>query len=188
MRRRGLVLLLLLCISTSLLAQKVFNSQEFGFSMLEPEGWVKITDRSLDYNIRGQHGYHVISFSKNDPNTYKGLNPMVSISAGVNWRSFDETSRIMMKERALIRGEALSNFKLTRKPEIISFQNLKAIYRLEYYTLKASRKTKFNIRRKSYIVPSGKYLFYIDFIDGQENEDQTKLFEKLIESIKFDVN
>lgn len=165
-------------------AQEIFKNEKYGFSMEEPKGWIKITDKRLDYNLAGQHGYHIISFSKFDPKKSVGLNPIISVNAGVNWRPFEELGSGMMQPRNY-KNQTLSGFSPLRTPEIISIQNLKAIHRVDEYTIRGRKGGKFTVKRKSYIVPSGKYVFHIDLIDGQNLEDETKLFEKLIESIKF---
>jgi len=205
MSKTTLALTILAFFTISASAQKAwFTNSEFGFSMLEPQGWTLAEKRTLDENVKQldlskaavdrlatEHDILLFAFTKYVPNSRRGLNPKIEarvISTGLNRSlSFDEFKPAIIKALQTLRANHQSYGYLV-KPSPIDFLGGKGVYQISRYELRTKERTEYTVRSRTYAIPYKTYYFQISFVDEIGGEDCSALFDELATSIRIGNN
>jgi len=199
----ALTMIALFAFSAS--AQKAwFTNSEFGFSMLEPQGWVLAEKRVLDENVKQfdlskaaldrlatEDDILLFAFTKYIPNSRRGLNPKIEarvISTGLNRSlSFEEFKPAIVKALETLRSNHQSYSYLV-EPSAIDVLGGKGVYQISRYALRTKERTEYTVRSRTYAIPYKAYYFQISFVDEIGGEDCSTLFDELATSIRIGNN
>ncbi|MEL6639063.1 MAG: hypothetical protein AAFW73_20705 [Bacteroidota bacterium] len=193
-------LYLALATSTGLMAQEVFQNEQYGFSMTSPEGWQVQQEEDILKNLdkydfdeeqlqellaKRNGSIPLISFFKYDPKTHAGLIPTIQILVRSNPTPSFEYFEQMINQSAGDLKNVLEDFTLIESPRVVEVSGQPAIFLTGTYSLGTKRGAKLYARTRVYAVPKGAYFFQIAFIDAQEGEDCSELFDALLQSIQI---
>jgi hypothetical protein len=195
------VLILLIAVSTltSVTAQTIFKDEAYGFSIEQPKDWLvgdnkirmdnlaklKIDETALNEMIKSNKGSLLLtSFYKYDIKTTAGLIPTIQINVLNNPTTTFEQFNTVMSQSTGVFKNYFPDFKFLKELTIIEINGVKAVYFIGAYTMNTAAGVKMKVRSRTYAIPYGNYFFQVNFTDHQDKEDDTKLFEALIQTIK----
>jgi hypothetical protein len=196
----ALTLLAFFAVTTS--AQNgIFTSTEFGFSMLEPQGWTLAEKRVLDENVKqldistaamdrraAKENVLLFAFTKYVPNSRRGLNPKIEarvIATGLQRSlSFGEFQPAIIKAFQTLSGNHKS-YSYLLEPTPIEVFGGKGVYQISRFTMRTKDRTEYYVRSRTYAIPYKTYYFQISFVDEVGGEDCSALFDELVKSIKI---
>ncbi len=179
----------------------IFTSTEFGFSMLEPQGWTLTEKRVLDENVKQldlstaamdrratEDDILLFAFTKYVPNSRRGLNPKIEarvIATGLQRSlSFEEFQPAIIRAFQTLSGNHKSYYYLLEPTPIEVFGG-KGVYQISRFTMRTKDRTEYYVRSRTYAIPYKTYYFQISFVDEVGGEDCSPLFEELVKSIKI---
>lgn len=181
-----------------LFGQEKFENKQYGFSMTEPNNWIEANNSELLKNIKkfeltkeeltkfiSDHKGSVLltSYYKYDPKTHAGLIPTIQINVRVNaTRSFDEFTSLMTQSANSIK-QYFEDFSFDVEPMVVEVSGIKSIYFVSKFTMQTPNGGIMKVRSRTYAIPYGSYFFQINFTDGQDKEDNSNLYDELIETV-----
>jgi len=188
-------------IITSVNAQGATFRSEFGFSMLEPKGWVltekKVLDESLMQmelsdatfqKILSDDDILLFAYTKYVPNSRRGLNPKIEarvISNRLNRPlTLDEFRPAIIRAFQTLKGD-LPAYTYLQEPTSIDFVGASGVYQISKFKMRTKERTEFYVRSRTYAIPYKTYFFQISFVDEVGGEDCSPLFDELVKSIKI---
>lgn len=193
----GLMLIAGISINTS--AQKTFKDDVYGFSMIEPKDWliadnnlrlanlnkIELSNETRTKLINESKGQLLLtSYYKYDLKKHAGLIPTIQVNVRNNpTKTFEQFSSAMMQGANGFKNY-FTDFKFLKEPEVIEINGVKAVYFIGTYTLANSASGPMKVRSRTYAIPNGAYFFQLNFTDEQSKEDDTQLFDQLVNSIK----
>lgn len=180
-----------------------FSNREYGFSMLEPQGWTVIEKRTLDENLdnidlsgpaktrlltEDEGSVILFAFAKYVPNTKRGLNPKIEarvISNGLNRPlSFEEFAPAIRQAFLSLRSNYIGHSYLVAPTSIDVFGG-RGVYQISRFTMRTRGRAEYTVRSRTYAFPYRTYYFQISFVDEIGGEDCSALFDELARSIKI---
>lgn len=180
--------------------QEKFENKQYGFSMTEPENWIEadnkellknldkfeLTEKELTKFINDHKGSVLLtSFYKYNPKTHAGLIPTIQVNVRVNpTRNFSDFTNVMTQSANSFK-QYFEDFSFEVEPKAIEISGIKSIYFVGKFSMQTQNGGIMKVRSRTYAIPYGSYLFQLNFTDGQEKEDSSELFDKLIQSIKI---
>ena len=200
MKKLIFILLFTVFYSINVSAQKIFRDEAYGFSMDQPKDWlvgdnktlmnnlskVKMDEAALAEVIKSNKGSLLLtSFYKYDIKTTAGLIPTIQVNLRSNpTKTFEQFYSAMSQSTAAFKNY-FPDFKLLKEPTIIEINGIKAMYFIGAYTLGTAATGPMKVRSRTYVIPSANFFFQLNFTDDQNKEDDTKLFDALVQSIKI---
>lgn len=193
-----LFLVILLC--GNVYGQEVFKEENYGFSIVKPKDWILGSNKALMNNLQkmkvdekilaeliktNQGSLLLASFYKYDMKTHAGLIPTIQINVRNNPTKTFEQFNIAMKQSSSSFKNYFNDFEFIKEPNVIDINGNKAVYFIGKYTLKNQHNEPMKVRSRTYAIPYGAYFFQVNFTDEQGVEDDTKLFDFLLNSIKI---
>ena len=183
--------------------QTTFKSSEFGFSMLEPKGWVlaekkvlneslmqmELSDATLEKLLKEVDGDILLfAYTKYSPNSKPGLNPKIEarvISNGLNRSlSFDEFRPAMVRAFQTLKGD-LPAYSYIQEPAPIHVRGATGVYQISKFKMRTKERTEYHVRSRTYAIPYKTYFFQISFVDEVGGEDCSAVFDDLVKSIQI---
>ena len=183
--------------------QTTFRSSEFGFTMLEPKGWVlaekKVLDESLmqmelpdtvfEKLLHDDDGDVLLfAYTKFAPNSKPGLNPKIEarvISNRLNRSlTFDEFRPAIVRAFQTLKGD-LPAYSYIQEPTPIDFSGATGVYQISKFKMRTKERTEYHVRSRTYAIPYKTYFFQISFVDEVGGEDCSAVFDELVKSIKI---
>ncbi len=180
--------------------QKMIEIKKFEFSMKEPENWKVLekselvkslesydfTDEELAKLIKNNNGSILsLIYMKHDPNLISGLNPKIQIDIKKqNAKTFDQF-KLSLTNSAESLKKYFNDLEFIKTPQEIEVANIKSVYFVCKFSLKTQTGEELKVRSKVFAIPYKDYFFQVNFVDGQETEDNSQLFEELLKSIKI---
>lgn len=194
------LLVYLLLISNLIFSQERFENRTFGFSMDTPESWVmgdnnvlaknldllEIDDEKLQKIIEQHEGsVLLLSLYKYNPLTYKGLIPAIQIN--VREKNNDDFDKFLADiTRSAKQFEDLyEDFDFIEKPKKVKVAKTKSVCFTIKFTMKTQNGEKHRVRSTIYVIPWKHYYFQINFTDDLLGEDLSKMYTKLVKSIRI---
>ena len=179
----------------------IFRSSEFGFSMLEPKGWVLTEKKVLDESLMqmelsdatfqkmlSDDDILLFAYTKYVPNSRRGLNPKIEarvISNRLNRPlTLDEFRPAIIRAFQTLKGD-LPAYTYLQEPTSIDFVGASGVYQISKFKMRTKERTEFYVRSRTYAIPYKTYFFQISFVDEVGGEDCSPLFDELVKSIKI---
>lgn len=199
--KRILPIILLILISITLLnGQKTFENKKFGFSIQEPSNWIVTTNKELISNLEKfefsedglarllavEKGSVVLTaFSKYDAKEKVGLIPTIQIRVRTgharNFQAFKAAIIKSMENSKML----FENFEYVEEPKEVEISGIKSVLLITRFTARSKNGAELKAKSRIYAIPYKNYFFQLNFNDGQNSEDCTKLFDELVKTIKI---
>ena len=182
-------------------AQDIFKQDKYGISIKKPSDWLEadnkqllenlgkfeLDDEKLEKFIKDNNGSILLtSFYKYNPQTHAGLIPTIQINVRLNpTRNFEEFKSSMIQSANSFK-QYFSDFKFETEPKVIEVDEINSIYFVGNFTMKTQNGEPMKVRSRTYAIPKDGYFFQINFTDGADKEDNSELFDELIETVDID--
>ena len=206
MNRIARILLLTLLAVSSVIGinaqQTTFRSSEFGFTMLEPSGWVlaekkvldeslmqmELSDATLEKLLKDDGDVLLFAYTKYSPNSKSGLNPKIEgrvISNRLNRSlTFDEFRPAIVRALQTLKID-LPAYSYIQEPTPIDFNGALGVYQISKFKMRTKERTVYHVRSRTYAIPYKTYFFQISFVDEVGGDDCSAVFDDLVKSIKI---
>jgi hypothetical protein len=200
MMKKILPAILLILISTAICAQKTFENKRFGFSMREPENWLvasneelkknldkfDISDEKLEAMLKTAQGSLLLTaYYKYDPEVKEGLIPKIQVDIRSNkTRNFEHFKTSITKSAENFQ-KYFENFEFIQPPQETVVSGINSIVFICKFTMKLQDGQQLKVRARVYSIPYKNYFFQVNLTDGQVAEDNSKLFDELVKTIKI---
>ena len=180
-----------------------FRGSEFGFTMLEPRGWVlaekkvldeslmqmELSDGTLEELLRDDDGdFLLFAYTKYAPNSKPGLNPKIEarvISNRLNRSlTFDEFRPAIVRAFQTLKTD-LPAYSYIQEPTPIEFTGATGVYQISKFKMRTKERTEYHVRSRTYAIPYKTYFFQISFVDEVGGDDCSAVFDELVKSIKI---
>ncbi len=198
---KKLMSLSLFLFCAALYAQETrYENKEYGFSMDEPDGWIRADNNDLKQNlgkldldnakllkiIQDHKGsLLLLSCYKYDPMTKAGLIPAIQVNVREKRnKDFDVFKSYIVKSANSLKS-LYPDYEFIEEPQEVKVNRIKSIYFSGKFTMKTQMGETYRVRSRTYVIPHGDFYFQIVMTDGVVTEDCAKVFEELIESIKI---
>lgn len=177
------ILVLFVFLAQNLIAQEIYKSDIYDFSVEAPKGWATLNHKIITDSARRSHGQKLITYYKNTANTAEQINPTITVFVMPNkFKNIDEFNRKMTLKRF---DKNLSNYNVKHKPTLINVDEKHGAFELATYNINNQKNEYLKVKRKSYAFPTKDHIFYIQCIDERYSEENTSIFDMLIKSIKI---
>ena len=183
--------------------QTTFRSSEFGFSMLEPKGWVltekkvldeslmkmELSDATLEKLLKEDDGDVLLfAYTKYPPNSKPGLNPKIEARVISNRLdrplSFEEFRPAIVRAFQTLKAD-LPAYAYVQEPTSIDVTGATGVYQISKFKMRTKERTEYHVRSRTYAIPYKTYFFQISFVDEVGGEDCSAVFDELVKSIKI---
>jgi len=198
---KNLFLLLLTVFSlNTITGQELFENKQYQFSVEKPTDWILASNddvlKNLDkYDLSEEkleailktHKNNLLltSFYKYEIKKHAGLIPTVKINVRSNPTKQFSVFKSMIIESAKGFKTIFPDFEYLEEPKEIEVAGMKCVFFIAKYSMTAQDGTAFKIKSRTYAIPYKNYFFQINCIDGQNLEDASAEFDKLISTIKI---
>jgi len=190
--------LLFTCVT---LAQTTFTSTQYKFSMLEPANWIPADRETLDKNAhkldlsekeiddmlqKQKKAVSLMSYFKYNIKGHPGLIPAINVDVRNNPAKDFASLKKGLEGSLSVLQKTFPDAEYIHKPSETVVGGQKCIYFSIRYTVHMNDgQMVLKTKCRSYIIPYRNYLFRMNLIDGQTEEDCTTEFDDLIKSIKI---
>ncbi len=199
MKRKILLLTIVFTINFAF-AQKRYENKQLGFSIEEPNKWIEASNEEVMENLEKQVSYEKLSellknnkgsisvanFYKYKTNEHPGLIPTIKVLMRQNVTTNFTDFKSMISQSSKSFEKMFPDLEFIQEPNEILIDGIKSVYFIVKYSMKTQSGTM-KIKSRIYAVPHGKFLYQINFIDGQTEDDCTAEFDKLVKTIKIGV-
>lgn len=194
------LILLILISSAALYGQKTFENKKFGFSMREPENWLvagneelkknlenfDISDEKLEGMLKTAQGTLLLTaYYKYDTEVKEGLIPKIQIDIRPNKTKDFLHFKTSLTKSAENFKKYFEDFEFIQEPKEIVVSGIKSVFFICKFTMKLQDGQQLKVRARVYSIPYKNYFFQVNFTDGQVEEDNSKLFDELVKTIKI---
>ncbi len=194
-----LIFICLLSASIVVKAQSTFTSKFFGFSMEIPDGWVNvdtsvIPEKFEEYEFSDDQfkklmelhngSIMLLQLSKRSRENNEGVIPTIKIGARYSGTT-DIT--VLQKNLKASYDRALTpfkGFKYIVPLSVIDFKGMKILKTVFVYSLPANGK-ELPVRTFTYTFLGNGFFVQAIFVDTNEQEDESQLFDRLIKTATF---
>ncbi|KAF2519261.1 hypothetical protein E0W68_05700 [Flavobacterium salilacus subsp. salilacus] len=197
---RQFILIFLVFITTTSVAQRRFENKTFGFAMQEPMGWIwgneddlvrnleklDIDEEKLLKIIKEHEGsVLILSLYKYDPQTHKGLVPAIQINVRErNNEDYNAFKSHIIKSARSFEG-LYDDFEFIEEPTDVKISHIKSIYFVTKFTMRTENGLTHRVRSRIYVIPWKHYYFQINMTDDLMGEDCSMEFLRLIKTIQI---
>lgn len=200
--KQYLFLIILLFSSINFVfGQEKFISNQYGFSMQVPTGWIETTKSALTDNIKKfeltdealakilkeNNGSIVLAaWFKYDPKTKPGLIPTIQIRLRPKPNvGFADFKRIVIQS---LQGKSkiFEGYEIVGEPKEIQISGVSSVFVTSKFDLKGPREQVLKVRSRTYAIPRKNFFIQANFTDGYEGDDCSAEFDKLVETINID--
>lgn len=197
---KNIIIISLLLVYNICNSQTTFKNERLGFSIDHPNKWIvaeegetvqnlkehiKLDKATLKKLIDTHKGtYQVVTFFKYPINSKHGVIPTIKIVLKNNrTTSFDDFKKNIVSSYKGIK-DIFPDFSFTEQPTVKYIDGKQCVFAMCNYTLTAHNGQE-KVKIMVYAVPVNDSFYQITFMDS-EKENNSKLFEKIVESIKIE--
>lgn len=197
---KQIILISLLFIYNICTAQTTFKNERLGFSINQPNKWIvaeegetvqnleehiKLDKATLKKLIDTHKGtYQVVTFFKYPINSRHGVIPTIKIVLKNNGTASFEDFKKSIERSFSGMKDIFPDFKFIEQPTVKYIDGKQCVFAMCDYTLTAHNGQE-KVKIMVYAVPVNDSFYQITFMDS-EKEDNSKLFEKIVESIEIE--
>lgn len=190
-------LILLLSITNICFAQNIFKNEDLGFNIEQPENWIiakngqtienikkeiKLDSLTLNKLIEDNKGtIQIVAFYKYPIETTLGIIPTIKVNLRKNTTQSFEAFQKDIEESYKSIKQVFPDFKFLTDPIKVKVSGLDCVKAICTYTLKANTGEE-KVIVTVYAIPIKDKFYQITFMDS-EKEDNTELYNKLVETI-----
>ena len=195
------IITLILISATLVFGQAVFTNKKIGFSMQEPKNWFVITNEQLKENLQNfeipekvlaesaktsKTTVLLTAYVKYESRKNSELNPKIQIDIRPNpTKDFQKFESSVIRNAEVV-GKAFENFEFIQKPSETVVSGIKSMFFIGKFSIKTQGNGReLKVRVRVYAIPYKNYFFQVNFVDGQIEEDNSKLFDELLKTIKI---
>lgn len=193
--------ILLILTSTILVCgQKTFENKKFGFSMQEPKGWIVTTNDELRKNLEkfdltedklaeiiknSKTSIMLAAYYKYEPSSKTGIIPKIQVDVRPNPTKDFQHFKTSLTQFTTNLKKYFTDYELIQEPQEVVVSGVKSVAFVGKFTMKAQSGQQLKVRARVYAIPYKSYFFQVNFVDGQVEEDNSKLFDGLVKTIKI---
>jgi len=197
---KNIIIFLLLFVYNLCSAQTTFKDERLGFSIQQPKKWIvagegetvqnlkehiKLDKATLKKLIDIHKGtYQVVTFFKYPINSRHGVIPTIKIVLKNNGTASFEDFKKSIERSFLGMKDIFPDFKFIEQPTVKYIDGKKCVFAMCDYTLTAHNGQE-KVKIMVYAVPVNDSFYQITFMDS-EKEDNSKLFEEILKSIRIE--
>lgn len=191
----------LFLFSTSMLwGQQTFENKKIGFAMQEPKGWIVASNEELKKNIElldlseelleqaaktGKSTILLTAYYKYKASKTKGVNPKIQVDIRPkNTKDFQQF-KFSITQSAESLKKYFENYEFIEEPNEIEISGIKSIGFVGKFTMKTQNGQELKVRARIYAIPYKSYFFQVNLVDDELGEDNSKLFDELVKTIKI---
>jgi hypothetical protein len=199
--KKILPLILLILISAAVICgQKTFENKKFGFSMHEPENWMVANSEEIKKNLENfdiseekleemwktaKGSILLTAYYKYDPEKKAGLIPKIQIDIRPNpTKNFQHFKTSITKSVENFK-KYFEAYEFIQEPKEIVVSGINSVFSISKFTIKSMDGQEIKVRARVYAIPYKNYFFQVNLVDGQVEEDNSKLFDELVKTIKI---
>jgi hypothetical protein len=199
--KKILPVILLILISTNVICgQKTFENKKFGFSMREPENWIAANSEEIKKNLEkiemsdekfaemlktGKSAILLTAYYKYDVKKKEGLIPKVQVDISPNKTKDFQQFKSSITKSAESFKKYFEDHEFIQEPKEIVISGINSVYFIGKFTIKTQYGQEMKVRSRVYAIPYKNYFFQVNLVDGQVEEDNSKLFDELIKTVKI---
>jgi hypothetical protein len=198
--------LLILFVSISILLSGCANQEEKeqnaknSFYMDKPGNWYSQTDSmiydnlskfelsnaELDEMLKTHKGsVPLVIYTKYKPDEHAGMIPTIQVNLrSATTNDFKQFKATLIQSAKQFKN-ILNNFEYIDEPQEIDIAGIKSIYFKSKFDMPLKNGEAIKVRSWTYAIPKDSYFYQINFSDAFEEDDNSELFNRLIQSIKI---
>ncbi|MFY8180571.1 MAG: hypothetical protein ACOVLG_02260 [Flavobacterium sp.] len=180
-------------------AQDRLEIKKLGFSMDIPNNWISVnndeilknldnydlSDKQLEELLKSNNSsFNISTYTKYDSKKYNGIIPTIKIRTILNNSSNSAEFLKFVQNSNESAKKALTNFRFIESPVIAQISNNDVVKFSVQFTL-INQGKQYEIKSNSYYILRKGYYISLNFIEEIGKEDNSVLFEKLINSIEL---
>ncbi|GAA4058162.1 hypothetical protein [Flavobacterium chungnamense] len=180
-------------------AQERLVIKKLGFSMEIPSNWISVnndeilknldnydlSDKQLEELLKSNNSsFNISTYTKYDSKKYNGIIPTIKIRTILNNSSNSAEFLKFVQNSNESAKKALTNFRFIESPVIAQISNNDVVKFSVQFTL-INQGKQYEIKSNSYYILRRGYYISLNFIEEIGKEDNSVLFEKLINSIEL---
>ena len=180
-------------------AQDRLEIKKLGFSMEIPNNWISVnndeilknldnydlSDKQLEELLKSNNSsFNISTYTKYDSKKYNGIIPTIKIRTILNNSSNSAEFLKFVQNSNESAKKALTNFRFIESPAIAQISNNDVVKFSVQFTL-INQGKQYEIKSNSYYILRKGYYISLNFIEEIGKEDNSFLFEKLINSIEL---
>lgn len=180
-------------------AQDRLEIKKLGFSMEIPSNWISVnndeilknldnydlSDKQLEELLKSNNSsFNISTYTKYDSKKYNGIIPTIKIRTILNNSSNSAEFLKFVQNSNESAKKALTNFRFIESPVIAQISNNDVVKFSVQFTL-INQGKQYEIKSNSYYILRKGYYISLNFIEEIGKEDNSVLFEKLINSIEL---
>lgn len=197
--KKATLTLLFVLLSSTIYCQERLDIKRIGFSIGIPKKWLSqnntevlnnlnnydFTDKQIS-NLLISDGSSVslATYVKYDPKTYPGIIPTIKIRTRENKTASLDDFLKQVQNSNIEAQKSLDDFRFIENPRIVELSKQKVVQFSVQFVLKNNNKPHI-INSTSYYIPKNGYYISINFIEEYGKENNSELFEALIEGISL---
>lgn len=179
----ALLLFLFFGLSLTAAAQKIFKDEKYGFSMLEAHDWVKVLNRDPYFNLDKNNGKNIVTFNKYEKGSYLKGNSTINVSVESAPGNIENFIKKMLNPVKWNEHYYL-DYSVVKAPELVQLDGKTAITGTVNFKYN-SHSGEGAFKKKIYYIISDKNLFKVVFIASLADDNDLKLFDELVPTIKI---
>lgn len=168
--------------------------------MREPENWIvttneelknnlelfDITDEKLSEMAKASKGSILLTaYYKYEISKKQGLIPKIQVDIRPkNTKDFQQFKTSLTRSAESFK-KYFEDYEFIQEPKEIIISKVKSVFFIGKFTLKTQDGQEIKVRTRVYAIPYKNYFFQVNLVDGQIEEDNSKLFDELINTIKI---
>ena len=201
MKKISLVFMLILLSVNLSFAQKTFEIKKFGFSMQEPEGWIETDSISLKENLENfefddekkfaemlktsNKAILLKTYHKYNLDEKEGLIPKIQIDVLPNPTKDYNHFKSSITSSAGGLKKYFDDYEFIKEPTEVTISGIKSVMHINKFSIKMQDGQILKVRARVYAIPYKTYFFQVNMVDGQTEEDNSAVFDKLVNTIKI---
>jgi hypothetical protein len=200
MKKNFQAIFLIFILVTVQCGQKKLDNKNFGFSMQAPENWIAANREEITKNLErvemseekfaemvktNNGSILLMSYYKYDIKEKAGLIPKIQVDVRPNkTKDFQQFKSSIIKSAEDFK-KFLEDYEFIEEPKEIEISGLKSVVVNGKFTLKTQDGQVMKARARIYSIPYKNYFFQVSMTDGQVEEDNSRLFDELVQTIKI---
>ena len=168
--------------------------------MREPENWIvtnreelkknlerlEVSDKTMAEMWRTAKGSILLTaYYKYDLKKKAGLIPKIQIDVRPNPTENFQHFKSSITKSVTSFGNYFENYEFIQEPKEIVISGINSVFSISKFTIKSTDGQEMKVRARMYAIPYKSYFFQVNLVDGQSEEDNSKLFDELVKTIKI---
>lgn len=194
------LILILTFIYTVSDGQDLYENSQIGIKIEKPRNWILATDELLESNLKkfefndeqlikilnsNKGVLTLCTYYKYKTGTVSGLIPTVKITVRNNpTTTFSDFKQMLIASTERVKT-VVQNFEFIDSYKDVKISSYPSLFYSCRYSFGLVSGEIMKVRNRYFMIPKGKYFISINFIDNETNEDNTEIYNHLIQSLQL---